>query len=922
MGAGQFMVAVGETESGAPVQCIESSVPIALWQTVFKIYDESDRKQCEDRGTSDEEGAAPSGDAQKRNFAIGHEPIAGAFVVCVPVSDASASQSVTPGPDSIAYGRTNEVGWIVPKTRHEVGEEADVPPAPWEPGSPPPDWKLRSAPPAVFKLKNPRAEPGLFYAHTGSVWRIFWTHSRALYERFCTELSTDMANALVEWDVPQYSIVPADPPREHSGLGLLPAGSLHARYVDYFLFRGNERKYLDAFQKIHRAKPPPGGREPTRTAAILNATPKSFWALYLCEWAQWYSERVIQDDPHWPYLWRLQAVIAAAENAAVFPDLEKALPDGGMMGDAAALMREYLYECAKRGWRERDQIVTALNITISHEAWRRAAKAIEESTGATHPAIGDQNLDKYNFTERQRKALIAYFDMYVLGLENAEDAAPLGAHSQYIQEALGWTRDLQARLLGGITHARLLRDLDVCVPRPDRSGRLRLAQRFHCQCACLGIPFWEAEELVLQSEEEWHKLAPFLAWLGETTDLVAVLFQALLDHYIKVYRAGPRSLELLVQHIYRYHVNLRPGVSERTLPRQRAVVRLVYDPESGRAVAQLWQGAKKSLLGEYELLTEVVPTGADALPSTVPRTKTQHKRLRRALTRGKLRSFVLAERELEVPHADALAGFEKQLAVAGALLRASVAITSLIEEIKHEALDGVDYDAYFAVAEETLQGAGPGASLAEYVMRKQGKAGAEIAAHPFVRGAAKLARMGDLVEAGRNLAAGGQTLATLLAPERSTTDLAMYLSRGESVPAWLEGTKGLVQVATGSVGLIGSLVLGMSTTVVGVPLATWVVIGSVVIATFDLVIYVESGGKSPVEGFLNEVRKARLEQFQLRGDGTIKLPDEEPPATPPGARPVPHAEPASKLAQHLGSLHALLREHLAGVAQPRAYRGS
>jgi hypothetical protein len=167
------MVAVGETESDAPVQCIESSVPIALWQTAFKIYDESDRKQCEDLGTCDEEGTAPSGDAQKRNFAIGHEPIAGAFVVCVPVSDASASQSLAPSADSMAYGRTNEVGWIVRKTRQEVGEEGDVPAAPWEPGRPPPDWKLRSAPPAVFKLKNPRAEPGLFYAHTGSVWRIF-----------------------------------------------------------------------------------------------------------------------------------------------------------------------------------------------------------------------------------------------------------------------------------------------------------------------------------------------------------------------------------------------------------------------------------------------------------------------------------------------------------------------------------------------------------------------------------------------------------------------------------------------------------------------------------------------------------------------------------------------------------------------------
>jgi hypothetical protein len=917
MGAGRFLVAVGESESDAPVQCIESAVPIALWQTAFKVYDESDRKQCEDAGTCDEEGEAPSGDAQKRNFAIGHEPIAGAYVVCVPVSDASASQSRAPDAGAVAYGRTNEVGWIVRKAREEVGEESDIPAAPWESGNLPPGWKLRASPPPVFKLKSPRVEPSTFYAHTGSVWRIFWTYSRAVFERFCAELATDMAYTLAEWEVPEYAIVPADPPRDHAGLGLLPTGSLRARYVDYFLFRGNERRYLDAFRKIHRARPPGDGREPTRTAAILNATPKSFWALYLCEWTQWYTERLIQDDPHWPYLWRLQAAIAAAESGAVFPDLEKALPAGGEMGGAARAMQEYLYACAAGGWRERRQIVTAVQVTVSQDAWRRAAKEIEEETGALHPALTDHNLDKYNFTGRQRDALIAYFDMYVLGFESAEDGRPLHAHWQHVQEALGWVRDKQAKLIGNISHVQLLRDLDIHLPRQAPAARVGLGQRFHYQCACLGVPFWEAEEVALQSEEAWNKLAPFLTWLGESTDLVALLFEKLLDHYVKVYQVGPRSVELLVQHLYRYHVKLRGGASEQTLPKQRAVLRLSYDPDSGRAVAQLWQGPKKRLLGEFELLTQVAAAGDHDPPHAVPRTRQQHKLLRRALRRGQLRSFVLAERELEVPHADALEGFGKRLAVAGVLLRASVAITSLVEQLKQKPPDGVSFDAYLAVAEETLQGVGPSASLAEYVLRKQGAAAADIAPHPFVRGAARLVRMGDLIEAGRNLAAGGQTLATLLAPERSTTDLAMYLSRGESVPAWLEGTKGLVQIATGSAGLMGSLALGMGTTAAALPLGTWVVLGSVAIATFDVIIYVKSGGTSPVDEFLRQVREARRQQFQLRQDGSIKLPDETPPETPAGARPVPHAKPTSRLAQHMGTLHALLNQHLGGVVPRR-----
>ncbi len=185
-----------------------------------------------------------------------------------------------------------------------------------------------------------------------------------------------------------------------------------------------------------------------------------------------------------------------------------------------------------------------------------------------------------------------------------------------------------------------------------------------------------------------------------------------------------------------------------------------------------------------------------------------------------------------------------------------------------------------------------------------GKAGA----HPFVRGGAALAKLGTVIESSRNLVAGAQTLATLIAPTQSSTDLAHYLERGEVVPAWLEGTKGVVQMATGSAGA-GTLLLGASLTVATLPLSTWLAVGLVAVATLNVLIYVKTGGDRPLDEYLDNLRRARRKQFKLDNMGRILMPEEavvlgeiDPGSGSPGAGAT------CRLARKLGALNEIAKQ--------------
>jgi hypothetical protein len=372
-------------------------------------------------------------------------------------------------------------------------------------------------------------------------------------------------------------------------------------------------------------------------------------------------------------------------------------------------------------------------------------------------------------------------------------------------------------------------------------------------------------------------MRPYLAWLGESADLLALMFRGLLDQYVAAYRQHTsESVATMVRYLYRYHSLLQGHRAEQVLPSASATLRLEYDPTRDRAVAKLYQGGRAKLLGEFELWTRMVqaPAGEAHAPLGATSSRDGLRLFQRAMKRGKVREFVPTACVLEVPHADALSGFPKALASTGALIKAGLALSALVAEAKTKQLRDINLDVYLELAEESFQAFDPATDIVHSVLMKTGSTTAQAASHPFVRAGGVLSKLGGVIEASRSLFAGGQTLATLLAPARSNTDLAQYLERGETVPAWLEATKGGVQLANGGAGF-GALLLGGSTTVATIPLSALVAVGSVLVATLNVLIYVQTGGGSPVDDYLKAVREARRRQFTLSADNRILEPGEQ-----------------------------------------------
>jgi hypothetical protein len=242
------------------------------------------------------------------------------------------------------------------------------------------------------------------------------------------------------------------------------------------------------------------------------------------------------------------------------------------------------------------------------------------------------------------------------------------------------------------------------------------------------------------------------------------------------------------------------------------------------------------------------------------------------------------------------------LAGAGALIELSVAVGELASAMMENDLNQIGGELYLNMVQETLAALEPGAELVAPILQRLGTKGARLA-DGLVVGARALGGAAMGLEGVRNVVTGSATIATLFAPEKADTDLAHYLDREEGLPALLEATKGVVQVAAGG-SAVGALVVGAGTTVATLSLGVWVSVGLVAITMLDVLIYADTGGESPTQGFESMVRKARDAQF-LTEEDRILMPDES--ATVEAAQGLREQRATCLLARRLGLIHHVLK---------------
>ncbi len=908
-----------------------TALPIALWCSEFTAGVLGENKE-------------PSTPCR-----IGFVPVVGAYVVCIE-EQALAVAASDPG-KALRYGRTNDFGWVLMRTPDSVGAPDDVPRSGWRKKELPPGGlrgpaagipqseradadELADAMDAgvprpreltmfgpddavLFDLDMSEADSELIYVIPNQRYFLFWSYDQQLFENFVTEVQLDPRGALAKYEVGLHAAQPFLP---HSSVAHLNAISDEERGgVARLLSKSDGEGY-------HAGWPVFDGC----AAAIFDVTPAPLRALYLCEWLQWTCERMVHDDPHWPFLLALRSTIRAAEQGAPIPDLAKRMPSG-IRGKRAGQLRAYLHALASARMTDRGHVGALVDVwgeSKLHGHWREVADAMQQRYSILHPAQVQPprslqypgqveaepwerggphgpDLRESRFSTDEREALVAYFDMYALGFRRAADAKALDAHLQHVERAIGWLQNQQKALLDSFDVVAFMRVLGLHV----REGRAKAAlrDRYHYACARHRIEFWKQAELSLPDQAAWNAYVPFAKWLTENPGLWTDAFSGLLTRYVPSYpQLTAELLEDLVRYLFRYHLALRGRSIETALPTCAAVVRIEPDVRAGRVRATLTKGADKTVLAELELLTalETMPDEEVHAPVGAVDGDTRFKRYRRTMGRGEVRTFAARGQAVQVLAQESaeLQGFPKVLSDAADVLSAGLSASLLLAKVAKEKTWSLDAGLYLDFAQDTLQSFAPGIALVRPALERIGAARSAAALGRFVKGAEQLGRLGGGLEGIRNVVAGFNTLATFFSPQEADTDLAYYLDRGDGLPALLETAKGVAQLVSGSA--TTWTLLGVGTVPAAVPVAACVSVGLVAVATLDVLIYVSTDGGSPVKAFEDSVRQARPVQFKLDGD-RIMMPDEQLPSI--AGEPRGKVTAGCLLAKQLGTVHGVVQ---------------
>lgn len=894
------------------------AIPLALWQTEFTP------------GTFSEDRS------KQTRFQVSFRPVAGAYVAVVRVS--SATQSLGDASWKLQLGRTNDFGWMIRRDRKTLGSEQDAPRSGWtkhteavagvpdplavpdpggieaypdttdalDAGVASPEDLATFAPddPAMVALDSADANAEALSGLPNERYMIVWCYRERLFREFLHDYDIAPAEAMARFQATSYCVRSFEVSTPVSDLRDL---SPHEQaFVARVTSKGEEGYH---------------GGWPSRSymaAAIFDATPRELRTLYLCEWAQWCCVAMVHNDAHWPYLHALRATICSALSGAPLPDLAKDMPTG-IIGQRAGQMRAYLHALAWSGWRDVGSVRSLVDVwkEAADVPWRTVAEPLDARYGLCHPMRMEPAppASEFRFTAKTRDALVAYFRMYRLGFDHKDDLEALDAHWEHVQTALAWIQEKQKTLISRLDSVGLQRAVERSLLPSDERRKTELLQRFHYEAMLHQVPHWEQAENLLKNQSAWDAHKPFVAWMGEGSATLSKVFETLIGDYLGRYQAlSSASLEQSVQHLFRYHLALSNEAYEQFLPQHNVLLRLEADAASGKAIAKFMSRGKETVLAELDILTAVEKMSEVEIhrPLAEPLKGTEFKRYRRAVGQGKTRSFKTLQVTVSVYDADApdLASFPKMLADIASLIKLGIAGGELAAALSEKEFQEIDSKLYISFAVEGLASFEAATDLVRPVLRKLAKRGRGIVP-PWVSGTKYMGPAAEVVDAGRNLWAGGSTLATFFSPGTSDTDLAYYLNSDQGLPAFLETIKGVLQVASGAGAWtsMGARILGASLTMASVPLATWVSVGALSVAMLDVLIYLDTGGESPTKDFELAVRDARRQQFFL-ATGSAKEPilkhDQDAPVTTATAES-PAQKATCLLSRRLGLVHHIMQ---------------
>lgn len=841
-----------------------SSIPIALWATQLEI----------------EPGAL---DKWPRLL---FRPVAGAYVAVV--------QAGTNGPFDAAceilYGRTNEVGWVVRRALHELGESQDIPPQPYEVAAPKQDWFMHADDPVRFHAPAGQcADPTVIACLPGERLRIFWCYDRDSFFRFESLLRTNREAALEEWGARAYTVEPFGEPASLAGLDLLPdkpvdpARPEHTarRVVARLLFAGDRQgyhsgEYVDAY----------------RTAAVFDATPASFRALFLAEWLEWYTAR-LRADQDWAALITALHVSSIAQQRGPVVEFDRqihALTLGEIRAASAQghepprdytvfeAYRQYAHDCAKVYARlvsgdEREALRKrfhdAILVTRSDSAWRVVANQLRAKHELVHPWHSGKYSDADLHLEfaDEREPFVAYFDYYAAGLCYQTSGLVDRIHGAWISadEAFGWIAQKRRQLLREPSYSRhdaLARDISLCTP-PGQLGAPTLLDRHARQCATVGFPWWvEAEETYFGTQDKWEAFVAKLGWLSNHVNGVGDILGGFVQSYASLYAHTPETARAAVRLCLRYERWLKTGVTEDiVLPGRSA--HWSYRRSGKTFSFSLELGKRRLHVGSYTLQehTDVRRTNVTG-PLGEIREVTSRNVTELELAKTLKRSP--ASLALDPDVIERLEGGAGVISTLGALLDVGLALQALARAPDVGSWDWFTSEPAQLATWSVLQGVESCPQFLQAARKGLGLAPLSLRALGWIGGA------GVLFEGSATLVAGYKAVYA------EDGALANAFDRGEQTSATYELAAGVAQLVMGAGGVVAGLAGIAGLSLVAGPFGLLFGLGSLAVAVTQAAIYLRSGEHNRVQPLLDRVAAAEQREFHLDERGRATSREQQP----------------------------------------------
>jgi hypothetical protein len=660
-----------------------------------------------------------------------------------------------------------------------------------------------------------------------------------------------------------------------------------------------------------------------RTAAIFDATPASFRALFLSEWLEWYSAQ-LRTDENWRTLLTALHVSSIAEQGGIVGEFEQQMRDnvrgrlilqGGegveeRIFEVFADYRRYAHECAKvyagldatdDRSRLRDAFVDALSSARvrAADAWQAAARRISTDYGVIHPwqtkkyRDDDLMLDSRD----EQEPLIAYFDFYAEGLRCKADGlvSRIQAAMPSVDQAFEWIAEKRRIAVQDPAHARhdmLMRDVGLHLP-VDLDLRLSLIERHARQCASLGVAWWvEAEESYLARKDQWESFLEKLPWLSGIVNGVGDLLAGFTETYVNLYAHTPETAQAAVRLCLRYERWIKSGVvDDIVLPKVAA--HWSYRTSGSTVSLQLKVGARTLYAGDYTVLEAADAqrgrfTGPTGTVKEVSYRKMQEVELSAKIKRLPPISI------LDPEALERLEGKAGIVSTMGALLDVALAT----RELTNSSAQGFELftsEPAQVATWSALQGCEAVSELVSMARKARGLGALSTGA---VAWASRAGAAGVVLEGAASLREGHKVLYA------QDGDLIAALDRGEETRSLLELTRGVSLMAMGAGGVVGGTAAGLATygsfgalSVVAGPFLMLFGVGSIAVAVACVAIYIHSGSENRVKPLIESIAKAEQSEFHLDARG----------------RETTRERQAVRLRQRIGVLNKLAHHALASL---------